>query len=243
MLRMLDLDQYQMTWSEYALIYDPPDKGIKGQAAPDDFITRPILQSLAAGEREVLIVSPYFVPRKQFTAALINAVDRGIDVKVATNSLAANNQKTVHGGYAPYRKPLLRGGVQLFEVRPDARVAGTEYVPGDARRATLHTKGYVVDRQQVFIGSFNFDPRSANINTEMGVLISDPALAGELARRFELYVTQSAWALSLDEAGGIVWTGTGPDGAAEQYHSEPMTNWWQRFMAGIYRMLPIRSQL
>jgi len=96
---------------------------------------------------------------------------------VITNSLAANNQSSVHGGYAPSRKPLLKSGVKIFEVRADADVSGSEIVAASGAKATLHTKAFIVDRREMFIGSFNFDPRSANNNTELGVIIRSPELA------------------------------------------------------------------
>lgn len=243
MLRLLDLDGSQIVWSHYDLIFDPPDKGIKGRAKDEDLITESILRSLLDAKREIVIISPYFVPGKAFSKALIDAVANGLEVKVFTNSLAANNQKLVHGGYTPHRKKLLRGGVQLFELRPDARVAGTEYVPEDARRSTLHTKAYLLDQERVFIGSFNFDPRSAYINTEMGVLINDPPLTQNLLASIDKHMPTRVWALSIDENGRITWTTVDEDGSTSTESKEPMTNWFQRFMAGSYRLLPIRSQL
>ena len=163
-------------------------------------------------------------------------------MRVLTNSLAANNQKAVHGGYAPARKPLLKAGVELYEVRPDARVPGNEYVDSSESRSTLHTKSYVLDRREIFIGSFNFDPRSAYINTEMGVLIEDPQMGAEYVARMEKVLPPEVWSLSLDEKNRLLWSGL-KDGVPVTYTKEPMTNVWDRLKAGLYRMLPIRSQL
>lgn len=230
------------SWAPYKLIYDTPDKGIKGKADPADLIIAPLRESLVAVEREIVILSPYFVPEKVFRDSLIAIQKSGIKVQIVTNSLAANNQKTVHGGYAPARKPLLRAGVELYEVRPDARIAGTEYVKSDGARSTLHTKSYVLDRREVFIGSFNFDPRSAYINTEMGVLIDDPLMGEEFVARIEEALPRQVWSLSLDQKNRLVWQGM-KDGEPVTYSKEPMTSFWARLMAGFYRMLPIRGQL
>ena len=189
-----------------------------------------------------MIISPYFVPRKVLIEGLQEARASGIDVSVLTNSLAANNQKTVHGGYAPSRKTLLQAGVKLYEMRPDARVAGTEYVDAEAARSTLHTKAYVLDRREIFIGSFNFDPRSAYINTEMGVLIDDPKLGADFMAGLERALPGSAWEVSLSDTNQLRWTEVDGD-STKVYTKEPLTNWWQRFTAGFYRLLPIRSQL
>ena len=167
-------------WSPYELVVDSPDKGIKSRAQESELITAPLAASLRSAKSEVIIVSPYFVPLKSGIKQLSALQASGVDVVIITNSLAANNQFTFHGGYAPSLKPLLKAGIKLFEVRADADVAGTEFVNASGAKATLHTKAFVVDREQVFIGSFNFDPRSANINTELGVIIKNPEMGESL---------------------------------------------------------------
>ena len=241
--REIDDELDEIRWSPYKLIYDTPDKGIKNKADESEMIITPLIESLSTTEQELMIISPYFVPRKKLLNGLIEASDDGIEISVITNSLAANNQKTVHGGYAPARKPLLGAGVMLYEVRPDYHVAGTEYVDASAARSTLHTKSYVLDRREVFIGSFNFDPRSAFINTEMGVLIDDPQLGADLMQSLEESLPKAVWEVSLTDKNKLEWTGLDEDGEAVTYSKEPMTSWWERFKAGFYRMLPIRSQL
>ncbi|MBT8146150.1 MAG: hypothetical protein KJN90_04810 [Gammaproteobacteria bacterium] len=94
-----------------------------------------------------------------------------------TNSFAANNQFAAHAGYAPSRTALLKAGIDLYESLPNADVIGAELVAATGSRATLHTKAFIIDEQDFFIGSFNFDPRSANLNTESGVIIHSPPLA------------------------------------------------------------------
>ena len=240
--RDVEEDIDDIRWSPYKLIYDTPDKGIKNKADESEMIITPLIESLSTVENELMILSPYFVPRKELTQGLIEAKNSGVDVSVITNSLAANNQKTVHGGYAPARKPLLEAGVKLYEVRPDAQVAGTEYVDSSSARSTLHTKAYVLDRREVFIGSFNFDPRSAFINTEMGVLIDDPVLGAEFMGMLESAMPNAVWEVTLTDKNKLEWTSTDKD-KTTIYTKEPMTSWWDRFKAGVYRVLPIRSQL
>jgi putative cardiolipin synthase len=240
--RDVEEDVADIRWSPYELLYDTPDKGIKNKADRSEMIITPMLESISSVEQELLIISPYFVPRKKLMQGLIDAREAGIDVTVITNSLAANNQKTVHGGYAASRKPLLKAGVRLLEVRPDMHVIGTEYVDSSASRSTLHSKSYVVDRHRVFVGSFNFDPRSAFINTEMGVLIDDPKLGADFIQGLEAELPNAVWEVSLTDKNKLEWSAL--DGSEPAtYSKEPMTNWWQRFKAGFYRMLPIRSQL
>ena len=239
----LDSDASIFDWAPYSLVYDSPDKGVRKRADEAESITTPLIESLASAEQEVVIVSPYFVPRKTGIERILDLHDRGVDVSVITNSLAANNQFMVHGGYAPSRKPLLKGGIKLFEVRPDADVAGTEFVDASGAKATLHTKAFIVDRREVFIGSFNFDPRSAWINTEMGVIIRNPDLAKFFMQRIEKVIGTQAYEVYLDDDSRLRWRAREVDGREVVYRKEPETTWWERFKARIARMLPIRGQL
>lgn len=231
-----------LQWSPYQLVYDTPDKGVKGRAAREDLITAPLVESLSRARDELIIVSPYFVPLKTGIEGLSGLAARGVEVTVITNSLAANNQFTVHAGYKPSRKPLLENGVTLYEVRPDAHVDGTEFIDASGATATLHTKAYLVDREQVFIGSFNFDPRSANLNTEMGVIIHDKELGELFASRLEEHYDEFAYRVFLDDKGRVRWRGN-VEGEEIVYEKEPLTGWWTRFKAGFAGLFPIKSQL
>jgi putative cardiolipin synthase len=242
LLEQIESNTGVFSWAPYQLVFDSPDKGIKGEAAEDDLITAPLRESLLGAEEEIFIISPYFVPRKNGIEAFSAVLASGVEVSVITNSLAANNQASVHGGYAPARKPLLKNGIRLFEVRPDIEIAGTEYVDASNARATLHTKAYVVDRHHVFIGSFNFDPRSANLNTELGVIIHDPVMGAYLTDRVEAALPEATWEVFLNADGKLRWKGL-EGGEIVILDKEPKTTWGQRFMAGFYRVLPIRSQL
>jgi putative cardiolipin synthase len=229
-------------WAPYTLAVDSPDKSNKKRAAEAASITTPIRHALLTAKKEVILVSPYFVPRKNGIEVLTTLQESGVEITVITNSLAANNQKTVHGGYAPSRKPLLKAGVKIYEVRPDAGVSGSEYVAGSAARATLHTKAFMVDRYDTFIGSFNFDPRSANINTELGVIIHSAAFAEGLKANFDRKLRDNTYEVFLNEKGQLRWNEFNGDEVIV-HTKEPSTTWWNRFMAGFYRALPIRGQL
>ena len=238
----VETDNSVFVWAPYTVAVDSPDKNIKKKAKTADNIMTPLRESLLSAEKELLIISPYFVPKKSGIEALIAVQERGIQVTIVTNSLAANNQASVHGGYAPSRKPLLKAGVKILEVRADAAVPGSELVAADSAKATLHTKAFVVDRSEAFIGSFNFDPRSANINTELGVIIRSPVIAEEVAGLVEANKIAETWEVFLNEKGKLRWRGW-DDGQEIILDKEPQTSWGQRFMAGFYRILPIRGQL
>jgi putative cardiolipin synthase len=121
-------------------------------------------------------------------------------------------------------------------------VSGSEYVADESTRATLHTKAFVVDRRQLFIGSFNFDPRSAFINTELGIIIDSPRLAEEFAALVDEVLPTKTWEVFLNEDGKLRWRGL-EDGQEKIIKKEPQTSAWERFVAGFYRILPVRGQL
>jgi putative cardiolipin synthase len=241
-LAYIDSDNSMFEWAPYRLVVDSPDKGIKAKAKEADSITTPLIESLHSAEKELIILSPYFVPLKDGIEALAEIQKSGVNVIIITNSLAANNQFTVHGGYAPSRKPLLEAGVQIYEVRPDAEISGTEFVDASGAKATLHTKSFIVDDKETFIGSFNFDPRSADINTELGVIIRDPELSARYSVQIKEKLQTQTYEVFLNDKGKVRWRGF-HDSQETIYDKEPDTTWGQRFAAGFVRFMPIRSQL
>ena len=141
-----------------------------------------LIQAFGPPMKEFDLVSPYFVPGPIGTEALSALARRGVRVRILTNSLAGTDEVSVHSGYARRRKDLLSAGVQLFEIKPSAAPIlkrGEEI--GKHSTAGLHAKTFAVDRRRVFVGSFNFDPRSAKLNTEMGVIIDSASLAERLS--------------------------------------------------------------
>ncbi|WP_431285763.1 phospholipase D family protein [Humitalea sp. 24SJ18S-53] len=227
--RMLDIDP-----DAIEILADPPDKaaGLAGSAVA------PVLEELfAAARREVLLISPYFVPGQAAATQLMGLVGAGVRVAVITNSLAATDVIAVHGGYARYRARLIAAGVEVYELKHSAE--GSAGVFG-SRGASLHTKAVVVDGRAVFVGSFNLDPRSANLNTEMGVLTRQPALARLARRHFARLATGArSWRVRL--AGRrLVWD----DGtSAADAGSEPGATRFRRAVALLVRVLPVESQL
>jgi putative cardiolipin synthase len=241
-LENIETDTSVFIWAPYTLAVDSPDKALSAKAAEADSITTPLRESLLSAKSEVIIISPYFVPRKTGIEAIADLQRSGVNVIIITNSLAANNQSSVHGGYAPSRKPLLRSGVKIYEVRADADVSGSEIVAASGAKATLHTKAFIVDRRETFIGSFNFDPRSANINTELGVIIRSPELSEGFAAKVDEALSNQTFEVFLNENGKLRWRGF-EDGQEVILEKEPQTTWGQRFSAGFMRILPIRGQL
>jgi putative cardiolipin synthase len=190
---------------------------------------------------ELLIISPYFIPGKEGIALFRQLKSKGVDVKILTNSYAATDLKVVQAGYSRYRLPLLAEDVVLFEFKPtfvsplpqrrkNAGLAGSS-------QACMHAKTYVIDRRQVFVGSFNHDPRSATLNTEIGILVNSPELAQKMATLFERYTQlRNSYRLYLgddkDDKKKMEWH-TEEEGSLKIYDQEPMITWWQHVKNGL----------
>jgi putative cardiolipin synthase len=231
----------QLSWVPYDLVYDSPDKADPDLAPEAETMIPPLRDTIMAGDTELMIISPYFVPRSTMDG-FQQLRDRGMSVKIITNSMAANNHLVVHSGYTPSRKPLLKMGAELYEVRADAQVEGVEKTGVARSGGTLHAKAFVVDRETLFVGTFNWDPRSKNLNTEMGIILHAPELARPLAERVMSVAPVRAYKLRLNDRGKIEWV-TQIDGEEVVFTKEPDSTWWQRFKVGFYRMLPIKDQL
>jgi putative cardiolipin synthase len=130
---------------------------------------------------------------------------QGVKVRMLTNSLASNDVEPVHGHYARYRKDLLSACVELWELRPDKPRPGPETLGLGRSQSGLHGKAFAVDRRYLFIGSFKWDPRSVNINTELGIPLDAPDLTQAALSTFNSRLARLAYRLRLDEDGEIEW--------------------------------------
>lgn len=221
------------------LISDDPAKALQRNVRVD--IAAQLAQALQQPLRELYLVSPYFVPTRQGTQLLGQLAQSGVRVGVLTNSLRATDVAAVHSGYARYRKPLLRAGVELYEFKADnAAFANKDRGLTGSSAASLHAKTFVADRERVFIGSFNFDPRSARLNTEMGLVIHHKPLAGTMQRYLDTFTAQTAYRLSLDGQQRIRWHN--PD-TGQVLDKEPEAGFWKRLTAKILSYLPIERLL
>jgi putative cardiolipin synthase len=235
-----------LTVPEVRLLVDDPDKvGGDAEGIEASNVLAGLAGAIAAADDELLVFSPYFVPRKEGRKGLVRQVERGVRVAVLTNSLAATDVAAVHTGYARQRRPLLEGGVELYEMK---RAAGSEEgrrqisVTGSSG-ASLHTKAMLIDRRWVFVGSMNLDPRSANLNTEMGVLIDSPALAEQLFGQFERATGPAlSYRVVLEEHEGLVWYDR-VDGQDRRLEREPDASAGRRLSVTLLRLVPLDSQL
>jgi putative cardiolipin synthase len=244
-----------LVWGPVRLLSDHPEKIIDAHN-PAANILPEIRKMFDSTQREVLIVSPYFVPGKKGVAFLRALRERGVRVVVLSNSLAANDVSAVHAGYRRYRKDLLRAGVEMWEMKPDVHIRASasqsqlELPREDNRpRSSLHTKAFIFDRRTLFVGSLNLDPRSAWLNTEMGLDIEIPALAGPMADLLQERLVQNAYRLVFVPAPGkgktcghIVWISQ-EAGTEVHYTHEPLATFSQRLLVALVQWLPIESQL
>lgn len=233
-------------WSaNVRVIADDPNKAL-GAGSAASHVLDSMVDEIRAASREVLLISPYFVPGVGGTAALRALALQGASVRVLTNSLMATDVAIVHSGYAKYRYPLLEGGVRLYELKSTAPAFDEPHhrrFRVGSSRASLHTKAAIVDGDRVFVGSFNIDPRSAELNCEMGVWIRSKTLAKQLTERFREGMTlERAFELKLSPDGRIVWIDI-HEGAERMHTREPDASWWRRAIARVLETLPIESQL
>lgn len=232
------------SWGRADLLVDDPDKITNSRDATELHLATQLEPYFESLRDELMIVSPYFVPGVEGVELLARLVERGVRVKVLTNSLASNDIAAVHAGYAKYRKPLLRAGVELYELNKTPSRAQREEKKGlrGSSKASLHAKTFVLDRQKVFIGSLNLDPRSFYENTEIGVVIEQEEIATNMAKGLDQEIDRIAFRLELGEGGNLLWHGY-YDGEAVTFDVDPYTGFWQRFGIGLLRLLPIESQL
>lgn len=225
-------------WTSSARVYSDPASKAQG-TGEDGWLIRAIMTTIASAKTELTIISPYFVPGEEGTRALVRAAQSGITINILTNSLASNDVMAVHSGYARYRVPLLRAGVNLYELMP---FGDTNSSLLGSSGASLHTKAFVVDRRKGFVGSFNFDPRSARLNTEMGVMFKDPALAEELLAEYRLHIAaDKSYQLTLDD-NEVRWTDR-RETPPRTWSVDPETSIWQRLVVALMSWLPIEKQL
>jgi cardiolipin synthase C len=241
--RILD-EAWPWRHARMVALHDPPAKADPSdRSAMPGYLDAQLAEAMGEALREVIIVSPYFVPRDAGVAQLLELRSRGVRVLIVTNSLAATDVVAVHSGYARYRKALLEGGVEIHEVRAEPVRPGEVRVERriGASRSSLHAKLLLVDRRVAFVGSMNIDPRSIALNTENGMVIESEELAGAIARGLEDALPDSAFRLELND-GAIRWVDSRA-GDEAPVDTEPGATGWQRLQARLLALLPLEGQL
>jgi putative cardiolipin synthase len=226
-------------WVNASLASDDPAKGL-GRASDDKLLWQRLKTLLKPPQAQIQIVSPYFVPGAKGVEFLARHAEKGVATTVVTNSLEATDVAAVHAGYAKRRKALLRAGVRLYEMKREFSAPSRQKRRGIGRRSdsSLHAKTMQIDETRVFVGSFNFDPRSDRLNTEMGLVIESGKIAGTVARNIYELALVRCYELRLTARGRLQWLERG--GEHELVHdSEPGTGAWRRLFVRLLSLLPI----
>jgi putative cardiolipin synthase len=224
----------------FRIVADPPEKARRGlgarrRAKAAGGIGPDIAEALRAARQEALVISPCFVPGEAGLALLAQLAARGFRVVVVTNSLAATDVAAVHGGYARYRRRLIAAGIALHEMKASGDAPASLL---GSRGASLHGKAFVIDDGPICVGSFNLDPRSTALNTEMGVFADHPELARALrAELLRLAEPGRSWRVGLED-GRLAWRA-----GATLRHAEPGASLRRRLVAALLRLLPVERHL
>jgi len=220
------------------VIVDSPHKLRVKISDDQQIVATEMAAELRKAKQSIILFTPYFIPGKSGIAFLKQLRENGVQITVITNSLASNNHTSVHSAYSSYRRDLLKMGVELWEARADASKITVKHSDTTLTEPlTLHTKGIVIDQKRIFVGSLNLDPRSIDINTEMGVLIESPELVSVLAKKALVDIPNIAYHLKLNDQGKINWHAT-IDGIEVVETHEPQASVWRRFSAWFMKIAP-----
>jgi putative cardiolipin synthase len=238
----------ELEWAAVSMLSDDPAKG-ENRVKRGELLADQLSARVGSPDRRLSLISAYFVPGQSGTAGLVAAAGRGIEVDVLTNALESTDVAAVHAGYARHRKALLRAGVRLWELKSRPRDRRARLRLGIASRpgrrpvivssgTSLHAKTLAVDGRRLFVGSFNFDPRSVALNTELGFLVESPRLADQLHALFAAELRARAYEVRLSPGGGLVWVEDTPQGPLS-HTVEPGTRLHQRLAVKALSLLPI----
>ena len=235
-----------INWAKAHFIADSPNK-IRGEATHDQLIYSQMLNIMGEPKQHLELVSAYFVPTRKGTDYLVNLSKNDVRIRILTNSFLANDIAVVHAFYQKYRHDLLQNGIKLYEFKPYIErnkrtwyeVVTGNVIPAKGKNtSSLHAKFFDIDGM-VFIGSFNFDPRSANLNSEVGLVVESDVLQKYISRSLDQYLPQIAYELKLNKQGEIIWLDQHKDGSIVEYKHDPETTKFQRFAMQAVSYLPI----
>lgn len=231
-----------LIWAPVELSVDRPEKV---EQEPESAESRPIERLdrlLDKATKEFIAVTPYFVPREEGVTWFRDMVKRGLRVRVLTNSLASTDVPAVHTGYRRYREDIVKAGVELYEFKPIPGMRTRQNFSASRSRASLHSKVYVVDRKEVVIGSFNLDPRSIELNTELALVIHSPVLAEDVTRMFEeITDPRVSYRVFLQE-NDLVWESVEKN-EKKYYTSDPDAGFKRWISTRLFALLPFEDQL
>ena len=241
-----DLNQNKVNWAHANFLADSPKKSL-GQAQGQELISHQIQKHLGEPKYEMDLIAAYFVPTQNGVDYINQFPKQNVNVRILTNSFVANDVALVHAFYQKYRVDLLKNGAKLYEFKPYIErkkrtwyevVTGNVIPQKGKNKSSLHAKFIDID-DKVFIGSFNLDPRSFNINTEVGLAVHSDPLQEQISHLLDKTLLTVAYELKLDDKGEIVWLDHRPDGTVVEYHVDPETTRFQRFIMHSVSYLPL----
>ncbi|HKX40335.1 MAG TPA: phospholipase D family protein [Burkholderiaceae bacterium] len=242
----LDGGKLGLIWGDAYVFADHPDKPFDGSVGGDlleTSVTYNVFEAIRTAKTEMLASSPYFVPGTHGMELLRELRGRGVKVTVLTNSLASTDEPIVHLGYTAYRGEMLDMGINLYELSSSRLKDNKRMFLFGKSLGRLHAKLVVLDKQKIFIGSMNLDPRSATINTELGAVIDSPPLARELTRIIDIDRLQSAYRVrKAPDGSGLQWI-TNDEDKEIVLRNEPDSTLWQRIKLWFLRPLVPEEQL
>jgi len=227
-------------WTDMQFLSDDVGKLTKSVPANTNLVHQ-LRTLLGSPSKKLTIISSYFVPTKDGVSTLVQLADSGVDIKILTNSFDATDVTAVHSGYSQWRPALLRAGIKIYELKSTAseEKRGNKLWKARSQSSTsLHAKTFAIDDHQVFIGSYNVDPRSANINTEMGVIINDDELARQLHQALSDNLLSQAYEVKLMDNDQLQWH-TVENEEKVIYNSEPRVEMSDHIWLTIMSWLPI----
>ena len=232
-------------WGNAYFVADAPSK-VRRSAQNGDYIYTHMLELMGEPKDHLELVSSYFIPTQEGADYLSKRAQQGVKIRILTNSFQANDVALVHAYYQQYRKQLLKNGIELWEFKPYIErpkrtwyeiMTGNIIPAKNKNSSSLHAKFFDLDGM-VFIGSFNFDPRSAYLNTEVGLVIESDQLQDEITKSLNQYLPRIAYQLKLNKQGEIIWLEHQKNGSVIQHNHDPETTQFQRYMMNLATKFP-----
>lgn len=263
-LKRLEAGRVPLVWAPAQAVADDPLKSVNSDdPGRSEKMARQLKAVIEEAQSEVLMVSPYFVPGQDGVRWLKKMADRGVKLRIITNSFVSNDETLAQIAYMRYRRDLLRLGADVHELKPTPvqlqrdqerstlaadlihlgggllNLGGSFTQLGGSSKGALHAKSFVLDRQVLFVGSFNFDPRSERLDTQDGIVIRSPELAARAAALFDKGASPAySYRVALLTDHDLVWI-TEENGKEVHYYNEPLSRFWRRLsMRGLSLLTP-----
>jgi len=220
-----------VVWTDARFISDPPGKNNRRFSLGGGGITTAELASLVKKSKyKIVIQSPYLVLSKKAESLFRQALKRGVSIQISTNSLASTDNIQAFSGYKNQRQKLLNMGLQIFEYKPNPAIQEQLFHRyGNIKKSppifAIHSKTMVIDSETVYIGTYNLDPRSENLNTEVGVIIRNDKIAREVEQSIQ--------------------TDMGPANSWNALYDNPdsFSSRWKQWRVFLWQFMPIKPLL